>query len=687
MSSLPSDAIVDRANLSAADSQVVRDGGVTGRVVIVCLILAAIFGVVIPYNDYKFSNTYLGAAHLPPGAIAALLLLLIGHGAVQALHKVLWRTPHAHNILFSRNEVLTVYIATVFAALVPGRAAENFFVPNLIAPFYYATRENQWFDFLQENLPPWFTPALTSTRAYNQELVQGWYSGGPIPWTLWIGPLLAWASLIAAVYILLACLAVMLRAQWAEHEALAFPLLRLPLELTQHLEDGKTSLLRNPMTWIGFALAIVIQSLNGLNLYFPEVPPFPLSVNTVPLLTEAPWNQIGPLPLRVLPVAVGISYLLTSEISFSLWFFFLLHKLEYVLAYNMGFPPGTLPDPVWTRGFSKAFISYQQIGAYFAYAVLLFWIGRAHFAHVARRALGRAVAKESEKTEALSYPLAFWGFIAASLFILGWTCAAGVRPSVAIVVWFTYLVIAIGLTRVVVEGGLLYINHGWSPLLPLANLVGAGPGAWLGPSSGVPLSIIQGAFMVDMKGLLLPAFLQGFKLAHDRGIALRRLLPLIFAVIAISFAIGVWTNVRLGYEYGGLQLQDWFARTGPQDAAKNAREIVRGVEGNLWINWLWMAIGAGVTWGIHIARAHLTWFNLHPIGFLMWSPYVTHQFWFSIFTGWACKVLLTRFGGAETYRRVIPGFLGLVLGDIVMMVLWAAIDAWQGRSNHLLMPG
>jgi hypothetical protein len=669
---------------SAAPARAPRDAGVTLRVVFLSLALAAVFGVIIPFNDYKFGNTYLGAAHLPPGAVAALLLVLVVHGVV----KVLSRT--SQRLLLSRNEVLTFYITCLFSAVVPGRAAENFFVTNLIAPFYFATPENRWLDFLQQYLKPWFTPALTSSGQYNKALVEGWYVGGSVPWSFWLVPLLAWSALIFAVYVLLACLAVMLRAQWAEKEALSFPLLKLPLELTEDLEStpGKraTSLLRNPITWAGVGIAVFIQLLNGLNLYFPDVPAVPLSVDTGPLFTEAPWNQIGQVPLRVLPIAVGISYLLTSEVSFSLWFFFLLHKLQYIIAYSIGFAPVAMPDPVWTRGFSKSFISYQQIGAYFAYALILFWIGREHFKHIAKRAFGRTKATNAEKNEALPYPVAFWGFVAASLFILLWTCAAGVRPSVAIVLWFTYLVIIIGLTRVVAEGGLLYINHGWSPLLPIANLFGAGPGAWLGPGSAVPFSIMQGAFMVDMKGLLLPAFLQGLKLAHDRGIAVRRLLLLIFGVIAVAFCLGVWTNVRLGYQYGGLSLHDWFARNGAQDPARNALQIVRGQQAD-WLNWFWLVVGAATMWGIQFMRAQTSWFPLHPIGFLMWSPYVTHQFWFSIFCGWLCKVLLTRFGGNETYRRLTPAFLGLVLGDILMMIFWAGIDAWQGRSGHLLMPG
>jgi hypothetical protein len=63
--------------------------GVTPRVVCLSLLLAAFFGLVIPIIDVKMSNTYLGAQHLPVGALAALMLLLL---IVNPLLRVLART-------------------------------------------------------------------------------------------------------------------------------------------------------------------------------------------------------------------------------------------------------------------------------------------------------------------------------------------------------------------------------------------------------------------------------------------------------------------------------------------------------------------------------------------------------------------------------------------------------------------
>src|SRR3712207_2377992 len=72
-----------------------RDRGVTPRVIVLSLFLAVLFGWIISITDYRFSNTFLGATHLPPGAVGAILLLLL------VVNPLLWVLRLRH---FSRNE-------------------------------------------------------------------------------------------------------------------------------------------------------------------------------------------------------------------------------------------------------------------------------------------------------------------------------------------------------------------------------------------------------------------------------------------------------------------------------------------------------------------------------------------------------------------------------------------------------
>src|SRR4051794_14154077 len=101
------------ATVHASDA---RAQGVTARVVALSLVLACIFGYLIPVIDIKLNNTYLASVHLPPGSIAVLLILLL---VINPFLKLL-----SHRWAFSRNEMLTVYIASLFSCLVPGHGAE-----------------------------------------------------------------------------------------------------------------------------------------------------------------------------------------------------------------------------------------------------------------------------------------------------------------------------------------------------------------------------------------------------------------------------------------------------------------------------------------------------------------------------------------------------------------------------------
>jgi len=671
-------------------TQGAREGGVTARVVVFSLILSVVFGYILPVVDLKFSNTFLGATHLPPGAVAVLLLLVL---VVNPLLRLL-----SKRFAFSRNEVLTVYISCLFSSLVPGHGAENFFVANTIAPFYFANAENGWMKFLTD-LPSWFTPALRngSYDAAGRHLVDWWYltlpSGKTIPWAAWLVPLGAWSAVILASYFMLACLSVILRAQWSDREALAYPLLQIPLAVTEEKVSAGASrgtrnsgvLFGNPLAWLGAGCAALAQLLNGLHLYFPDVPAMPLELPMSKILSEAPWNQIGEMNVIIYPVVVGITFLLSSEIALSLWSFYWFIKAQYLVGYTFGFPLGTLPKA--TALAVPAFATYQRVGAYVMFAALVLWTAREHLGHVWRRALGREKARAGEELEPLSYPVAVWGFGLSLAFILLWSCAAGIRFGVAFYLWGSYLIFAICLSRVVAEGGLLFVQHGLRPLGVVSQLWGSGSGAWLDPASIVPASFVQHALMYDVRGFIMPSFVQSFKLARDRKISARPLLALIGAVTLISFAMGVWMRVRMGYENGGLGLNDWGATAGARLPARNAKDFLDGAQYQSFSNWLWIGAGALLVWLITLARAQWAWFPLHPIGYLTSVTYALDMLWFSIALGWLCKVVVMRFGGINVYRKIIPFFLGLALGDIAMMVFWVAIDGWQGRMNHQLMPG
>jgi hypothetical protein len=652
---------------------------VTVRVVVLSLLLAVLFGYIIPYIDVYFSDTFLGAAHLPPGAVGALLILLL---VVNPLLKVL-----SHRWAFTRNELLTIYATCLFSCLVPGHGGENFFVSVIIGPFYFASPENKWMSFLQPHLSHWFTPALLPNGQVNTKLVESWYLGsGAVPWMMWLVPLLVWSSMIIASYIMLGCLSVMLRAQWAEREALAYPLLKLPLEMTEGNAGGLPALFSNKAMWVGFGIAVFIELMNGLNKYFPDVPAISLNLPSSQFFTEAPWNQLNISDMKVWLMVVGITYLLTSEVSFSLWFFYWFIRLQLLFAYMIGMPPATLPKMLGHTAGAQLFTGFQQVGAYCGFAVIVIWAAREHLWHIARRAFGRVRAAPDEKQEALSYPAAFWGFVFSFAFLICWSVAAGIAPHIAILLWIVYLVLAITLTRIVIECGLLFVQQGWTPVNTIAMLGGSGPGTWLPPASIVPSNFLQLSMFTDMRAFLMPSFMQAFKLAQGKRIEMRRLLALISAVILIALGMSVWMNVRLGYEYGGLQLNSWFASGGPKVAASYSGTLISSPPQASWGNWFWLGAGVAETVGLSWARSQFLWFPLHPIGLLMCLTYPMNKMWFSIFLGWLAKTLVTKFVGNDGYQKLIPFFLGIVLGSVMMMLFWLGINVLTGVTNYNLMP-
>ncbi len=322
-----------------------------------------------------------------------------------------------------------------------------------------------------------------------------------------------------------------------------------------------------------------------------------------------------------------------------------------------------------------------------AYVFLVLSTGREHFKYVVLRALGMRRPAADEREEALSHPLAFWGFFGSFGLLVAWSHAAGLNWPLALLMWSFYIVVIIGVTRIISEAGLLFVEPLWAPLGTLGQIFGAGPGhTVLSEASLPPATMIQGALMTDLRGFLMPSFIQGFKLAHDRKIALRPLLGLVMACSLITFAMGTYFNIKFGYTNGGSSLDPVYAADASKQPVYAAQSLIHGVStasrANLW----WVGVGALMTFLLMLARSHFAWFPLHPIGYILSQTYPMNMLWFSFFLGWLAKVTITRVGGNDGYRRTTPLFLGLALGDVAMMLFWLVIDGWQGHIGHKLMP-
>src|SRR5262249_49803101 len=145
---------------------------------------------------------------------------------------------------------------------------------------------------------------------------------------------------------------------------LAFPLVQLPLEMIRGEASGpgmaKTEgFLKNRLTWLGFVVPALLFGFKGLHQYYPSFPDVTTDIDLNGLFPQYPYNQMTFFHLYFSVAAVGFFYLLPTDLLFSLWFFFLLTKVEEIGAGALGYETDVMP----MYG-CKTFIGYQIIGCY-----------------------------------------------------------------------------------------------------------------------------------------------------------------------------------------------------------------------------------------------------------------------------------------------------------------------------------
>ena len=330
------------------------------------------------------------------------------------------------------------------AACISGLQMVPFLLNTMVAGRYYASDENGW-DRLSDLLPRWFAP--TDAR-----VIRDYYEGSGSLYRVetlaeWAGPLAFWSAMMALMVIGAVCLSNVFGSQWINRERLTFPLAQLPLRMTE--EGPHATFWRNRLMWGGFALAGLLESVNFVNYLFPSVPTVWLKARRWDAWAMArPWNAVRPLSLAFYPFMIGIGFLLTQEVAFSCWFFYLLGKLECIITAAAGFRGGAAGS-----GLARLPLVHEQgTGAMLGLIAGAVWVARRQLREAWRQ-------NRMDSTGFITPRAALTGFAVSVLALTTMTSVAGVPAIIALVLFVLYFVVMMAISRVVAEAG-----AGWTML-------------------------------------------------------------------------------------------------------------------------------------------------------------------------------------------------------------------------------
>ncbi|MCK4401818.1 hypothetical protein KAW08_05905, partial [bacterium] len=481
-----------------------------------------------------------------------------------------------------------------------------------------------------------------------------------------------WMIFLMSLYMVMITIVVILRKQWVEKERLIYPLAQWPLEMVKD-ENGSIigPFFKSRIMWLGFAIPFIISSINAFHHYFHFIPNINL-VNNIPIFR----NTLS-LPFRVSFPMIGYAYFINMQLAFSLWFLYLLSTVIKGICNITGFGFNEKLGIFGVQG--SPMLYHQQTGGMIVLVMTGLWMAREHLKDVFGKAFGRR--KDVDDThEILSYKASVHSLLIGLIVMGAWLYFSGMPMITVPVFMFFALVLFLGLTRIVAEGGLAVAI---TPSLP-SSLAISGLGTSVFGAGGIVSLAFTYIWASDVRTFVMAAVAHSLKIIEVIKANRRKLFWFILAALVIGLGSTFWIALKLAYTHGGINMNSWFFVNGPRVPYQYVADKILHPTGVNWMGWLHTAIGGGFMAFLMFMRYRLLWWPIHPVAYPISAiNWMTHL-WFSIFLAWIIKWVLTRYGGNKVYKASKPFFLGLILGQLVAAGLWFVIDLITGHTGNMV---
>ncbi|MCC5843163.1 MAG: hypothetical protein JJU05_02810 [Verrucomicrobia bacterium] len=595
-----------------------------------------------------------------------MLFLILG---LNPLLKVISKS----RLFLDRRQLALIFAMLLLACTIPTQGLLRMLPYTLAQTTQDGARNHQLAQIHQDMALP---PSLFPDRIVHGEdtpaatyFLENLPEGEPTPWGAWIPPLLSWGALLVPVWMLMIGLGMIVYPQWRDNERLPFPILALEQSLIGDITREKRipAIFKDKLFWFGAGTVLILYSFRGLNaLTEGGWPGFPLGWDLQSALSEEPWRNLPGYIKRtnkLFFMLIGMVYFMPNRVSFSIWFTVLAYGVFQMFASTYA-PP-----------FDSGMIGQHRNGATLVFGLMVLYTGRHYWAKV-----GRSMVRPVTNGEESRNRRAGWLFVLGWAGMMAWLMWVGISPVWAFALVFLGFLICLVISRVVAETGLPFVRI--AALSP-SWLVGLFPAGMI----TAPLIYIAGFLNLIFvtASRISPAALMPHAMGMDPEAtpAQQRRLPSLLLPLMI-LGLVVAGAVHLGFSYQNYASLDGGTLTGNHFGSRQ----MNGPQNQLlsWSRGAHNAVdastagqivfGGALALGLAVACLSSPAWPLHPVGLLMVGTFYGNTGWTSIFIGWVLKMIILRYGGAGTYKKLRNLFIGLILGELLSALIWIIIPVF-----------
>jgi hypothetical protein len=367
----------------------------------------------------------------------------------------------------------------------------------------------------------------------------------------------------------------------------------------------------------------------------------------------------------------GFAYFTNLEILLSIWLF-------HVLAI---FQAGVLTRLGLGFGLSDGGVGPQSVGALCFFVFWGLWMSRRHLADVWKKCLDSGYPVD-DSAEFASYRTAVIGLALSFFFLLFWLHAAGMNYVYALAFLVASLVVYLGVSKIIATSGLVFLR---SPDATQGLVNTFWPNRFLDNSS-ITAGDAMFACYSGNKGFLVTSAFHAGKLSESTETNPRVLGRALLIAVALALVVGSLTTIHLGYRDGAFNFGSYeFTDANQHVYDYIPRDII--AKGQPWkpnvAQYVFVGLGVVMMAGLTALSYRLSWWPLHPIGFVVPLAFPVRASALSVFLAWGAKTVILRLGGIQLYRRSQPFFLGVICGYVSGIALCLLVDViWFPGQGH-----